>query len=362
MDEALVPFINGIDADRAVLAYTHRAQITPIVHGEVPLVATGAENIVAQLASNRFCIRAETDGIVEEIDPDNYVKVKYKNGKINFIDITPRLSSTKRASYISLTMNTLQPGDKFVKDQLIAWTKNFDGNAYCAGRNVTIAIMNYVGLSHEDGYVVTNSMKQNYQVETVKEVQAFIPLNAKIMNIISKVGTVVPEGTSLLEFQYMDGNLEDYIEKYNLLSDIEDEFNIPTDEDYLDNQDDQSNLYKQENNNLKIVSPGGKITQIRIYINNITSVDPSVNKLYKEIVSDLKNKLKKYQSNVVTEKDKLSATDNLDLSQIKTGSHKYKGKLFEGARIIFYIEQTKTLTQGDKLGNRFLNQAGIKIS
>ena len=44
-------------------------------------------------------------------------------------------------------MSTLEKGEKFSVNQPIAFTKNFDRNgAYCAGKNVSIAIMNYDGL------------------------------------------------------------------------------------------------------------------------------------------------------------------------------------------------------------------------
>lgn len=145
-DEALIPFVNELQADRCVIAYTHRAQTTPIKDGDIPIVATGAEFLVPQLASTRFVNRAEQDGTVEEVVPDKYVKVKYKNNKIEYIDTTPRLATTKRSSHIRLGMKSLEVGDKFKANDLLTWTNSFNNGAYATGRNLTMALMNYIGL------------------------------------------------------------------------------------------------------------------------------------------------------------------------------------------------------------------------
>lgn len=150
LDESLVPFINELDATRAVLAYTHRAQATPIKNSEEPIVATGAEFIVPQLSSNKFIHLAKEDGVVLDIKKDEYVKIKYKNNKIDHINTIPRLSMTSRATYINLNFNTLEKGEKFKKHQMIAWTDAFNGECYAGGKNLVIAVMNYLGHSHED--------------------------------------------------------------------------------------------------------------------------------------------------------------------------------------------------------------------
>ena len=66
---------------------THRAQTTPIKNGEVPIVCTGAEFIVPQLASNRFVNTAKLDGVVLDVKPNEYLKVQYDNNNIEYIDI-----------------------------------------------------------------------------------------------------------------------------------------------------------------------------------------------------------------------------------------------------------------------------------
>lgn len=56
----------------------------------------------------------------------------------------------KWGAYISLDMKTLSVGDRVKKNQVIAYTKNFDKmGTYCGGRNMFIAVMNYMGKSHK---------------------------------------------------------------------------------------------------------------------------------------------------------------------------------------------------------------------
>jgi len=150
LDESLIPFINQMDAGRTILAYTHRAQASPAINGEEPIIATGAEFIVPQLASSKFIQRAKKDGKVVKVEKDKYVQVEYDDGTKEFIDTTPRLASTKRASYFNLSLESIKEGGKFKKDEAVAWTNNFNGDAYTGGVNLKIAVMNYLGFSHED--------------------------------------------------------------------------------------------------------------------------------------------------------------------------------------------------------------------
>jgi DNA-directed RNA polymerase beta subunit len=123
------------------------AQIVPLKKGEPAIVETGAEYIAAQITSSKFLLKAKDDGEVIDVQPDKYMTVKYKNGNIDNLNIRRRYSVTKRNSIITLNINTLKKGDKFKKDQLIAWNDHFDGknNVLANGINCKLAVMNYLG-------------------------------------------------------------------------------------------------------------------------------------------------------------------------------------------------------------------------
>lgn len=132
---------------------THAGQVCPVSGIEPPLLQTGAEHIVAQLASPRFVHRAEKDGVVTKVTKNKTIEVKYNDGSSAVLDIVPRLSMTKRGAYVLLEMNSIEEGSKIKANQVISATKNFskDGT-YCSGKNVFLAMFNYLGYCHEDKY------------------------------------------------------------------------------------------------------------------------------------------------------------------------------------------------------------------
>ena len=245
----------------------------------------------------------------------------------------------KRALYNNLNFNNLEKGDKFKKGQMIAWTNSFNGECYAGGKNLNIAVMNYMGFSHEDGYAISETTSDNMQTDIVDEITIIIPDKTKVLNIISNIGTETNQDDILVEFSYV-GDLEEYVDKYNLV--------LSDDENY-------ESIYNLTGNTIKVRSPGGEISQIRMYINNKDTVDPIVIEVWNKIVKDLKTKQKLFSTNATTDKEKLSAIDNLDMSQIRTGTHKHYGALFEGVKITYYIKRTKSLICGDKLSNRLIN-------
>jgi len=341
LDEALTPFQNQVDSDRMTLARTHSNQTTPVSNAEQPLVCSGAEFIVSQLASPRFVHRAKQDGIITNIDKNKTLTVKYKDGSIDIFDIVPRMSRTKRGSYIALEMNTLEEGEKFKANQPVAFTKNFNQKGvYCAGKNINIALINYLGLSHEDSYIITKRLADTTETDTVEEVQAIIPPNTKIINLEKEKGKHVQSGDILVEFSY-DNGLDEYINlaSTQLEEDLEDE----------NSQDVYSSGFKS----IKLLAPEGEIVDIKVFINNKLSADKQLLAFHNNLVIDQKQVIAKLASVVKDKNKKLSITDNMDLSFINIGDHKLKGNIFVGSRIVYYIKRPKKVNVGDKMSSRY---------
>lgn len=343
LDESLTPFQNQVDSDRLTLARTHANQTTPISDSEQPLVCTGAEFIVPQLASPRFIHRAKHDGIVTNVDKNKTLSVKYKNGTTDIFDIVPRMSRTKRGSYISLEMNSLGVDEKFKANQPVAFTKNFNqAGTYCAGKNINIALFNYMGLNHEDSYIISKELADQTMTDSVEEVQAIIPPNTKIINLETEKGKHIKSGDILVEFSY-DDSLDEYLDSTNL--DIED-----------DDSESSQNIFSAGSKSIKLLAPEGEIVDIKIFINNKNSADKQLMIFHSNLVKEQKQVIAKLAS-VIKDKDKqLSITDNMDLSFINIGDHKLKGNIFVGTRIVYYIKRLKSVNIGDKLSNRFGNQ------
>jgi len=333
IDEALTPFVDQLNADRLVLARTHVNQRVPLVKGkgESAIVETGAEAIVTQIASKKFVSPAPDSGRVLSVKENESITVEYDNGKKEIHNLLPRFSNTKRGSTIINEMSSLKKGDKFKKADLIAWSNFFDGKTTANGRNSTMAIMNYMGTSYEDAYVVTESMADDYVVDTTEKIDIIIPPNAKVTNFIKD--KLTSNGDTLIEFQYTS-SIDEYIENFNM--------------DTSDLVDDDNALFVGGNDTVKRLSPGGEIIDIRIKVNNMKEVDPFIQEMHKNIVNDIKKKQKSLSKFTPT-----MPVDNIDTSQFKVGNHKFKSNMFEGALITFYIKTSKKMQLGDKLCNRF---------
>ena len=321
------------------MARTHAGQKIPIENAEMALVETGAEYIVPQITSTKFAQIAKYDGEVIEVKDRESVTIQYKSGRTETIDIQPRFSTTKRNSTIMISMNSLKKGDKFKKGQMVGWSRMFDGTRYNAGRNVTMAVMNYDGLSYEDGYVISDSMAKEFVSETIQKLIVLVPPDTKVLSFNGDMYSDTKKNDVLIEFQYVD-DISDYIETFGLLGENPD----------LEDTEDQM-VFQKGQNTLKTISPGGEIVDIKIKLNNPKKTDPALIKEWKKITEDMKRKHKDLTKNAQSQKEMLS--DNMDMSMMKTGVHKYKGNFFEGALVEFYIKVPKSLQKGDKLSNRF---------
>jgi len=333
-DEATIPFVNGLDTTRAIMATTHAKQVSPLVSREIPYVMTGAEYVIPQISSDRFVIRAEKPGVVEEVT-EHYIKVRYDDGTVRYYDVFPRIAKTKRSATVVLNMETLKPGDHFEKGELLAWTQHFKDGVYATGKNLKIAVMNYLGYNHEDGYVLTADAASKLEVTTAQEIEVLIPEDAKVLQFIDKVGYVTAPQETLLEFTY-DKSLDDYIHE------------LEGETDVTDIDDDMRNkFFRMSGKTIKVKSPGGRIVDIRIYINSPRKVDKKIIDAWKRLTAVLKEKM------TLCSKDGIPATDNFDSSVLKTGIHKHRGVPFKGVKIVFYISSPKLVEKGDKLANRY---------
>ncbi|MEM4385525.1 MAG: hypothetical protein QXD03_03150 [Candidatus Anstonellales archaeon] len=337
VDEMLTPFINQMDPTRAILSTTHAGQAVPIKGSELPIVSTPANFIIPKICSSKFTIVADDDGVVIDVKDDDYIEVKYKNGRVKAYDISTRLTATKRSTYIPQSMDHLEKGDKFKKGQLLAWSKGFfNGYSYNPGKNVVMALFNYMGFSHEDGYVITENIANKFSTNYTRTISAIIPSEAHIKKIVTEVGKEVDNGDILIEYSFK--NPSEIVDM--MLSSEEDE------------ESDMTSNYNYEGDIVSVKAVKGKIIDIRIY-SNIKSMPPEIKKLYDSISKRIKNKINKISSGAENEFEKASSSDNTDLYQLKIGGHKIRNTEFDGINIVYYITTEKTADVGDKIANRY---------
>jgi DNA-directed RNA polymerase beta subunit len=338
LDESLTPMQSSMDSDRLVMARTHATQTVPVENSEIPLVITGAEHITGQITSTRFIHRAKQGGKVLDIVPNKYITVKYDNNIVENLDIIPRRSRTKRGSFIQLEMNNLSIGELFNKNDLIAWTKNFNQGIYSSGKNVCVCFMNYMGYCHEDSYTITEDLAAKITRTLIKPISVIIPPNAKVLNILEEINQPIKTTDILLEFTY-DLDLESYLQNQS---------------NNFDEEDLERLLISQSEKSIKTHAGfNGTLVGMKIFLNTKKDMDPKLIKLHQKLVKQDQEVIAKLEENKTNE-DRYSSIDNLDIGYFKIGGHKLKGGTdFIGAKIEFYIKEEHSLELGDKITNRF---------
>jgi DNA-directed RNA polymerase subunit beta len=339
IDEALIPFQNHMNSDRLIIARTHMGQKIPILNGEPPLLQSGAEHIVPKIVSDKFAISAKKNGTVTELDENKFITVTYDDGTSETFDIMPRTSTTKRNTIISISLNSLRVGDTFETGSLIAWNKAFNNEILSIGKNKKMAMLNYLGKSHEDGYVISKEFQDDFITETVIKIPVVIPVGTKIIYFNKEEETNIND--PLIKFQYENEvSIDNYLDDYKILDKEEDTI---SDDEEPDN-DNLEIFYRQNNNIFEIKSPGGKVIDIKIKLNTKTNVD-------KTLITEWKKQNDKIK--VIQDKTGKKLLDNVDTSITRIGTHKLKGVEFEGGLIEFYIDTKKNVKLGDKISNRF---------
>jgi len=337
--ESLAPWISSIDHDRTVKMAQQMRQTMPLINPDPPLVQSGAEALIPQMTSTRFTIRAEDDGVVKEVKDGEYIVVEYKNGKQKLYDIKSRLARLKRGKYIPLELHVnVKPGDKIRKNQILAGTTQTKNGLYTYGKNVVVALMPYNGGSFEDGWVVSEDTLEKFKHKIYEEVDVLIPDNVTVEELVSDIGKQVKKGDVLVKFAFANKNdIEDYMEEFG------------------DNTNDDE-ILTLNNKEIVIESPvDGIIKDIRIYING--NVDPKVESAWNKITRRLKAYINK--ASKINDKNDISYFDNIDTTIFKRGSHKYRSRLFKGARILFLIETERVPIYGDKFVFRGGNKGTV---
>jgi len=98
-------------------------------------------------------------------------------------------------------MSTLEEGETFKANQPLAFTKNFNKNGmYCSGKNISIAVLNYFGLNHEDSYIITKELADETKTDTVEAISIEIPPNTTIINLETEKTNMLMPAIYLLNF------------------------------------------------------------------------------------------------------------------------------------------------------------------
>jgi len=354
--ESLAPYIQSIDHDRTIKMAQQLRQTIPIENPDIPLVASGSEFLIPQIVSQRFAIRAEKNGVVEDIKEGKYIVVKYEDGTRKIYNIMPRLARIKRGIFMPVKLEpTVKVGDKIEKGQILAASQQLRKGIYAYGKNVSVALFTYRGEVYEDGWAASKDALNSFKHKRYKEVIVIVPPDAIVDKFVYEENTPVKFGDILLKFKYND-TLEEYLEQNGLMP--EEKAASVEDIEFMANE---QGIFK-ESDGIAIRSPAdGVLKEVRIYING--KAPKTIETVWKRMVNKYKGIIDLAKQ--INGEDDYSFEDTIDTSMFVKGGHTWKGNEFKGALIMFLIEADREPSKGDKFvfrgGNKGVDTGIIEL-
>lgn len=304
------------------------------------------EEVTRFHVTSNFVVNAEEDGEIVDYDEDSQIMIaKYKSGKCRAIDLSANIVKNGGGGFFlsNILVTNLKVGDKFKKDDVLAYHKDFFKNdefnncRMNMGTLTKVAIMSTYN-TYEDATLITHKLSEDCGTEMCFCKSAVVGKNANVFYMVKK-GQTISVGDPLIEF---DTSYED--ETINsLLANL--------------GKEDRENILEGARNEIKS-KYSGVIEDIKIY----STVDlDEMNPTLRKIVSGYYKKINK-------KKDFLNKYDpESKKSVVKCGilvnetSHKIMPNQFgvikgehveDGVLIEFYIKHLEPLEVGSKIARR----------
>lgn len=317
----------------------------PIKGGSPVLISNGSDELCKYYLSSDFVSVAEEDGTVIEIDEKAEIMiVEYKSGKHKAINLGKNIVKNGGGGFelSNRLITDLKVGEKFKKNETIAWHKDFfkkiptQGVRMNVGARIKVALYSSFN-TYEDADFITERVSDLCSTEMCFRVKCSIGKNSNVFKMV-KVGDEVAVGDNLIEF---DESFQES-EINQLLSS-------------LDSNSELKEAVLSNSRNSKKSKYSGVVEEIKIYsASELVDLSPSLQKIvgnyYKRIDSKYKI-LDKYDKEGKVVKCGLLMTE----SSGKTEPDRYGNirgiKVDDGVAIEFYIKHSEPLEVGSKVAN-----------
>ncbi|MFA6257775.1 MAG: DNA-directed RNA polymerase subunit beta [Candidatus Paceibacterota bacterium] len=157
---SMVPFLEHNNANRALMGSNMQKQAVPCVLPEMPLVATGVEELAAR-DSGRLVI-AEEDGIVSYLDAKKIVIEGKKEKTYTLINF---LRNNNFAVFHQRPL--VNVGDKIKKGDVLADTSSTVNGQISIGQNIFVAFLSWAGSTYEDAIVISERLVKKSKFTSV---------------------------------------------------------------------------------------------------------------------------------------------------------------------------------------------------
>lgn len=149
---SMIPFLEHDDANRSLMGSNMQKQAVPCILPEVPLVATGIEEL-ASIDSGRLVI-AKEEGVVTYADSKK-ITVENKKDEKNY-ELVNFLRNNNFAAFHQRPL--VRIGDKIKKGDVLADTSSSVNGQISVGQNIFVAFLSWSGFNYEDAIIVSERL------------------------------------------------------------------------------------------------------------------------------------------------------------------------------------------------------------
>ncbi len=157
---SMIPFLEHNNANRALMGSNMQKQAVPCVLPEMPLVATGVEELASR-DSGRLVIAAE-DGVVKYLDAK---KIVVKGKKEMTYPLVNFLRNNNFAVFHQRPVVSV--GDKVKKGDILADTASTVNGQISLGQNIFVAFLSWSGATYEDAIIISERLVKNSKFTSV---------------------------------------------------------------------------------------------------------------------------------------------------------------------------------------------------
>ena len=336
------------DPTRTSMAYKQTMYMVLTDESDPVLIGNGVEKVLPYHLSSEFAVTADDDGEVVDIKED-FLVVKYKNGKFRSIDLSLQLNKNSAAGFYieSRKITNLKPGDKFKKNDVLAWDdKAFAKDTKTGSASMRLGPLVKVAIIpewdiYEDSAPITHNASKKMCTTMTMPIRIVLHKDAYISKMV-KVGDKVNAGESVMVYD----NFHDSEEVLALIRDL------------------------GENLGDEIVETSATTAKTN-YTGTVSKIDIDVIAPMEELSESIQEVVNAHWKHLKKREAVLNKYQNSgDLKHYKSGvfigestepilpdkSNKVRGKAVrdeDGVIITIYVSFKDIMSRGDKLSSEF---------
>jgi DNA-directed RNA polymerase subunit beta len=157
---SMIPFLEHNNANRALMGSNMQKQAVPCVLPEMPLVATGVEELASR-DSGRLVIASE-EGVVSYLDAK---KIVVKGKKETTYVLVNFLRNNNFAVFHQRPL--VNVGDKIKKGDVLADTSSTVNGQISLGQNIFVAFLSWSGSTYEDAIIISERLVKKSKFTSV---------------------------------------------------------------------------------------------------------------------------------------------------------------------------------------------------